>query len=158
MISELIPEQLLDKEQTLQLMEDIPFFKNFTSKEMEYLAKLASNVLRYQVADVIIKEGDHDLSFYVLLRGVVCVTKGHPRETVIAKLRAGSVFGELAWIDKRPRITNVIADGDVVALKIDLTDVERFGPALQSKIKDQIISILITRLDQTNEQLASLAR
>ena len=71
----------------------------------------------------------------------------------IAKLKAGAVFGEIAYIAKRTRTTSVIADGDVIALKIDTKNTDYLKPAISTKLKDQLIEILVNRLETMNEQV-----
>jgi len=50
----------------------------------------------------------------------------------ITKLKAGAIFGEIAYVAKRKRTTSVIADGDVIALRIDTKNIDvlnqRFPP------------------------------
>ena len=54
--------------------------------------------------------------------------------SIFIKLKTGAIFGELSWVGKRPRTTSVIADGDVIALKLNFESVESLGPALAKKI------------------------
>jgi CRP-like cAMP-binding protein len=42
----------------------------------------------------------------------------------ITKLKAGAIFGEIAYVAKRKRTTSVIADGDVIALRIDTKNID----------------------------------
>jgi CRP-like cAMP-binding protein len=71
----------------------------------------------------------------------------------IAKLKAGAVFGEIAYIAKRTRTTSVIADGDVIALEIETKNTDYLKPAISTKLKDQLIEILVNRLETMNEQV-----
>jgi CRP-like cAMP-binding protein len=71
----------------------------------------------------------------------------------IAKLKAGAVFGEIAYIAKRTRTTSVIADGDVIALKIHTNDIDTLLPSIPNKLKDKLIEILVNRLEAMNEQV-----
>lgn len=151
-------ETVLEKEQVLKLIEKVHFFEHFTAGERETLAKLDCSAYRYQPSDMIIRKGELDQSFFVLLKGVIRITVGRAKEVTLTKLRAGAIFGEISWVSKRPRTSSVYADGDVVALRINLDDVDNFDPALQSKIKDQIIDVLVDRLSKMNEQLANLVR
>jgi len=145
-------------ESILNLMGNIPFFDQLTKQEMKNLASLDSNVVRFSPSEFIIQEGDLEFIVYVLLKGVVRVAKTIPKEVTITKLKAGAIFGELSWVGKRPRTTSVIADGDVIALKLDLESIDRFGPVLAKKIQDKLMGILVTRLEKMNEQLSQLVR
>jgi len=145
-------------ESILNLMETIEFFDNLTRQEMKELADLDSCVVRFAPSEFIIEEGALEYTFYVLLKGVVRITKSNPKEITITKLRAGAIFGELSWVGKRPRTTSVIADGDVIALRIDLEVSENCGAVLIKKIQDKIIGILVTRLEKMNKQLSQLVK
>ena len=74
-------------------------------------------------------------------------------ELTIAKLKAGAVFGEIAYVAKRKRTTSVIADGDVIALKIDTKNIDALKPAISTKLKDNLIEILVKRLETMNKQV-----
>ena len=63
---------------------------------------------------------------------MVAIVKNNPKEVTITKLKAGAIFGEIAYVAKRKRTTSVIAYGDVIALKIDTKNIDvlnqRFPP------------------------------
>ena len=84
---------------------------------------------------------------------MVCIVKSYPMGLTIAKLKAGAVFGESAFGAKRKRTTSVIADGDVIALKIDTKNIDALKPAIPTKLKDNLIEILVKRLEAMNEQI-----
>lgn len=147
----------MENEQILQLIETVPFFNLFTKSEKQELSTLKNLLLRYQPSHYIISEGAHDPAFFILLKGTVRVTKGNP-ESVIAKLKTGAIFGELSWISNRPRSTNVVAEGEVVVMRINRESLEKVGMALQNRLRDHVIDLLVSRLEATNEQLAKLSK
>jgi len=143
----------MDKESAFELIDQLSFFSGFTEEEKRYLSTLESQIFKYLPSDVIIKEGETDYSFFVLLKGVVAVVTGYPTPLVVAKLKAGAVFGEIAYIARRTRTTTVIADGDVIALKISTKDIDTLLPSIPTKLKDNLIQILVNRLETMNEQV-----
>ncbi|MFQ5672013.1 MAG: Crp/Fnr family transcriptional regulator [Nitrospinales bacterium] len=148
----------MENETIVNLMKNIPFFNQLTQQEMEDLASLDSNVMRFAPSEFIIREGDFEFIVYILLKGVVRVVKTVPKEVTITKLKTGAIFGELSWVGKRARTTSVIADGDVIALRLDVESIDKFGLVLAKKIQDKLMNILVTRLEKMNEQLSRLAR
>ena len=122
----------MNEEQAFELIDQLSFFARFTEEERRFLSTLESQIYKYFPADVIIKEGETDYSFFVLLKGVVAIVKNNPRQVTITKLKAGAIFGEIAYVAKRKRTTSVIADGDVIALRIDTKNIDvlnqRFPP------------------------------
>ncbi|MBT5631561.1 MAG: cyclic nucleotide-binding domain-containing protein [Nitrospina sp.] len=143
----------MDQEQALELIEKLSFFDDFTEKEKHFLSTLGSQIYKYLPSDTIIQEGEKDYSFFILLKGVVAIVKSNPTDKTITKLKAGSVFGEIAYVAKRERTTSVIADGDVIALKIDTKDIDTLRPEIPTKLKAKLIEILVTRLESMNEQV-----
>ena len=143
----------MDNEQTFELIDKLSFFAGFTQEEKQFLSTLENQIYKYQPSDFIITEGETDYSFYVLLKGVVCIVKSYPKELTITKLKAGAVFGEIAYVAKRKRTTSVIPDGDVIALKIDTKNIDALKPAIPTKLKDNLIEILVKRLETMNKQV-----
>ena len=143
----------MNEEQAFELIDQLSFFAGFTEEEKRFLSTLESQIYKYFPADVIIKEGETDYSFFVLLKGVVAIVKNNPKEVTITKLKAGAIFGEIAYVAKRKRTTSVIADGDVIALKIDTKNIDTLKPDIPTKLKDNLIEILVRRLETMNEQV-----
>ncbi|MBF0189196.1 MAG: cyclic nucleotide-binding domain-containing protein, partial [Magnetococcales bacterium] len=73
---------------------------------------------------------------------------------VLVTLEAGAVIGELAFLTKRPRATNVIAVDDVTIFTISSASMEKLDLSVQMKIKDQLIRILVSRLDETTQKFS----
>lgn len=139
--------------QAFELIDQLSFFDGFSEEEKHFLSTLESHIYKYVPSDVIIKEGEPGNSFYILLKGLVAVVKSKPKEVTIAKLKAGSVFGEIAYIARRTRTTSVIADGDVIALKIGTKNIDSLKPSIPTKLKDKLIEILVRRLETMNAQV-----
>lgn len=140
----------LDKEQVLALMKKIHFFKEFTEEEKSGLASLKSQLVHYEPKAKIIREGEIDVSLFVLLKGTARVTCNELPRIDIIKLKPGAVFGEISFISKRPRSTNVIAEDKVLVLKMDGVLFDEISFEVQVKIKDKLVELLIQRLDDMN--------
>lgn len=69
----------------------------------------------------IIKQGEIGKEFYVIYRGSVLVTRtgDDGKESELAELSDGEVFGERALIKKEPRAANIIARGAVECYHLD---------------------------------------
>lgn len=69
--------------------------------------------------DVIFRDGDSGQSMFIILEGQVEISKMlGDQETVLAKLGAGSIFGEMAIIDGQPRSATATAITNAVLLEI----------------------------------------
>ena len=141
----------MDNEQAFELIDKLSFFDPFTEKEKRFLSTLKSQIYKYLPSDVIIEEGETDYSFFILLKGVVAIVKNNPNQVIITKLKAGAIFGEIAYVAKRKRTTSVIADGDAIALKIETKNIDALDPEIPTKLKENLIEILVKRLEAMNE-------
>ncbi|KMP11382.1 hypothetical protein UR09_03525 [Candidatus Nitromaritima sp. SCGC AAA799-A02] len=142
----------MEFEKALNCFNQVPFFKNFTKEERRFLASLDCNLIIFSPGESIIRQGETDRSLYILLEGSVAVTLDKSPETTITYLKPGSIFGEVSLISKRKRSTNVVSSGSSSVLKMDGEMINRLNPGLVSKVKDQVIDLLIQRLDAMNER------
>ncbi|MEE9258014.1 MAG: cyclic nucleotide-binding domain-containing protein [Nitrospinaceae bacterium] len=160
----------MEFEKALKCFEDIPFFDNFNREEKRFLASMDCNMVHFKNAETILREGGVDDSFYILLKGTVNVTRSNYNEdgtrrsrrktpTVkLSKLKPGILFGQLSFIENRPRLTTITAEGSVSVLKMGGKALEPLNPRLLNKIKNRIIELLLKRLDDMNEQLLKVVR
>jgi len=65
------------------------------------------NESHHQGGDVIVREGGHTETLFVIVEGVAKVVR---KERTIARLGPGEFFGEVSMIDRRPRVATVVAD------------------------------------------------
>lgn len=132
------------------LLRSIDFFRPFSRREIEEIGRLGT-FIRYRKSQVIVREGDVDTTFFVLLTGKVRVIKNNHR---IADLPAGSCFGEMGAFTRTARTAHVITRDPSIVLKLDLKIFERENPELRLKFYDIFIKTLIQRLDSTTKQLS----
>jgi CRP-like cAMP-binding protein len=142
-----------------EMIEEASIFKFFTEEEKKAFCEMEHSPLEFENGKLIIEEGDTEKSLYILLEGSVLITKKRDESTIrLAKLKTGSVFGEMSFFSDKPRGTNVMAHEKVLALKLSEAFFEALDPVLQNKIKDYFIEVLITRLDQMNESIMTISK
>ncbi|MEO5376831.1 MAG: cyclic nucleotide-binding domain-containing protein [Magnetococcus sp. DMHC-6] len=143
----------------LKAMEQIPFFWHFTPEEKADLVKTEALFEHYLDGEYIIHEGGGDSSLFIMISGKALVTRNVRPSLILATLESGAVFGELSFLTNRTRSTNVIAQGEVTVFKLDSHDIlKKMNLSLQNKIKDQLIDILVHRLDDMNQTLLGVLR
>ena len=76
---------------------------------------LAKATVRYGRNKVIVKEGQAGVMMYVVLEGRLAVSI---RDKVVEKIGPGGVFGEMALVDRTPRLATVISETDCGLLAI----------------------------------------
>jgi ATP-binding cassette subfamily B protein len=109
---------------TLPLLEFLP---------SDVRARVAARFARvtYPFGAVIVREGDPADALYVLVSGRARVVKrGDTGEDVALNvLRAGDAFGEMALLERTPRMATVRASSDVEALRLDRAAFEELAAA-----------------------------
>ena len=99
--------------------------------------------MRISQGKVIVTEGDIDDTFYILLNGKVKIRKNGK---VIAKIRAGECFGEMAYIAGQPRSADVVAQTDCILMKISATLIDKASEAIQLLFFKNFAKTLVKRL------------
>ena len=94
-------------------------FSTLTSSEIDAVLVTARE-RRYGAGDMIIREGEGGLGFYLLLDGAAQVRKG---ETVLAEFGPGDFVGEMALLlEETPRTADVVATAPTTVLTITKWD------------------------------------
>jgi CRP-like cAMP-binding protein len=144
---------------TEESMLDLPFFQNFSEQEKKMFSEMKYSTLGYKKGDLIIQEGDADRSIFLLLTGSCLITKNEEGANIrLAKIGPGEVFGEMSRFSNRPRRSNVVANEDVLALKMGKDFFEKVTPELGNKIKDYLIDLLCRRLDTMNQAIMRISK
>ncbi len=148
----------MNKDKLVKLMDETPFFKEMDKVDREVLLAYENHWMQFKLQEKILKEDEVDYGFFVLLEGQVSVMRSKPAEVSLAQLVPGSIFGEITLKAKKPRNSSIEADNDVTVFKVDSQLMDQISPEMIIKIKDQIIDLVITRLDEMNNRLRSFIR
>ncbi len=105
----------------------------------------------FKAGTEIFKEGDFGRELFIIIKGEVEIFRFiDEKKKVLAILKDGDIFGELAVIDKFPRSANAIATKDTVVLAINSSAFETVILSNQDFAK-KIIKLLSARLRRTND-------
>jgi CRP/FNR family cyclic AMP-dependent transcriptional regulator len=129
----------------------VELFADLDREDLERLAK-ASVVRDFQKDDVILKEGETGVAFYVISRGSVDVVKdaGTSSEQHLATLKAGQFFGEMALFDNQLRSASVRAAEGTQCIVLTKWDVN--AEMMQNgRIAVAMLSVLARRIRRLNE-------
>ncbi len=148
----------MNKDKLVKLMDQIPFFKEMDKADRENLLTHKNHWVQFKPQEKILEEDEVDYGFFVLLEGQVSVMRSKPAEVSLAQLVPGSIFGEITMKAKRPRTSSIEADNDVTVFKVDSQLMDQLSLEMIIKIKDRIIDLVITRLDELNNRLSSFIR
>ena len=133
-------------------LKRLGFFRGFSDVEIWSLVR-ASDWQTYSPGDMIIREGDTDHSFFILLSGVVTVEKGGQ---VMGNLKEGDCFGEMGFLSNTERTASVFAKTDTNIIRLNASTLERADPSTQNRFLKVFVETLIGRLKNTTSALARL--
>jgi CRP-like cAMP-binding protein len=88
----------------------------FDKSSLAILARaLAQTMVRYERNHTIVKEGQTGVLMYVVVEGRVAVSI---QGRLVEKIGPGGVFGEMALVDRTPRLASVVSETDCGLLAI----------------------------------------
>ena len=137
-----------DRSEVVKMLSRVPLFASLGGKQIKTIASSFARERSYKPGDVIEKEGDSGIAFYLITDGGVEIRGG---SKVLSRLSRGQFFGEMALIDKQPRSASVIAAGE--GTKCLIMPSWNFRAALENdpKLAIGILRELSSRLrDATN--------
>lgn len=141
----------------VDLIDRLPVFEGLTQAEKRRVAEMDTTFIRFGRDEAILREDSHGSAFYILIKGSVRVTKNDLPNRVIALLKPGTIFGEIAFLTGSPRSSNVFANEDeVVAMQISRETMDELPAATREKIKDKLIELLAGRINRMNDALVRL--
>jgi hypothetical protein len=137
------------------LCRNLAFFKEFPENELWEVLRI-SKWRKFPPNTVLIKEGDHGDSFFVLAGGYVRVTRG---KRTLNVLTAGDCFGEMAYLakDAPHRSATVTTTSDCIILKIRAEDLRAASLSCRQLFDERFLKTLVERLEAANEQLAVMS-
>ncbi|MCB9544605.1 MAG: Stp1/IreP family PP2C-type Ser/Thr phosphatase [Myxococcales bacterium] len=141
-----------DVRQKLDALRAIPLFKYLTYKGLVKVLNVTTTVT-YEAGEVIFREDTRDDAFFVLLDGLVQLSRGG---LPLADLSAGAHFGEMAMVDKAPRsatATALVAARALVIQRARFYELLRAEPVMAVKLTWSFIQVLNTRLRMTSREL-----
>lgn len=136
--------------QKFELLKNLKFFQSFTDVDIWELVR-ACDWRRYETGEFVIREGDEDYSFYILLTGIVSVEKNGRH---IDYLQVGDCFGEMGYITKGKRTASVKANGDVYLVQVNAATLDRANEGTQLRFFKIFVKTLAERLTDTTSVLA----
>jgi CRP/FNR family cyclic AMP-dependent transcriptional regulator len=130
-----------------------PFFEGLGPELIDQVCSHAITRV-VKAGTVLYTKGDPGNSLFAVITGTVgiSVPSVDGKDTVLAQLAAGEIFGEIALLDGQPRSADVAAITDCELMVINRRD---FVPFMHGhpEVAFKFIDILCERLRRTNEQV-----
>jgi len=149
-----------DEEDIITILRKVPVFEELGKKDLEEFAKIVHRRL-FKANEVIFWEGEPGVGMYIIQNGAVEISKmrENGQKEVLAVLKDGDFFGELALLDESPRSATALAleESHIIGLfRPDLFDLLYRKPQLGVKVALKLAQMIGERLRQTNESLQLL--
>jgi CRP-like cAMP-binding protein len=151
-----------EHEPILSILRKIPVFADLKPREIREFERILHR-REFKKGEIVFHEGEPGVGMYIIYRGCVGVYKNRPDggEELLAELREGEFFGEMALLDESPRSATARALEPSIILGLfqpDLFDLIERKPKLGNKILLNLAHIIGERLRRTNEELEQLRR
>jgi branched-chain amino acid transport system substrate-binding protein len=140
-----IPVQTEEEDSLESILDEIDIFKPFTDYAKSYMSK-NMNRCHFEPGAFVFNQGDEGNSLFIIEEGVIGVqveiTPGKCIE--VARLGAGSFFGEMALLTGEARTANIVAISDTVLFEITR---EHIAPLIdeQPQISTSLSELLVQR-------------
>jgi serine/threonine protein kinase len=144
----------LNQAKRLELARELEFFKDFSDSELREALE-AFHWQNYRKGEIIVREGAQGHAFFILAEGEVEVSV---MDKPVDILRKGASFGEMNYLSRTRRTATVTATDDVHVLKTDADLIERTSTGCQLRFHKVLTKILLSRLTETTDRLAQLAK
>jgi serine/threonine protein kinase len=131
----------------LALLRRLKFFHDFSQNEIVEVQK-ASNWQNCVNGEEIVREGDMEDRFYVVVAGTCAVERNGK---VVGQIGTGDCFGESTYLPGARRAATVRAQGNVTLLRVGATLLEQASANCQLRFNRVFLRSLIERL-QSSEQ------
>ena len=143
----------IDQQEQFATLRRLKFFHEFSHAEIWEVLR-ASNWQDYAGAEEIVKEGEMDDRFYVVVAGE-CVVERHGRR--LGVLESGDCFGETSYVQGAKRTATVKANGAVTVLKVSSTLLEQVSASCQLRFNREFLRGMISRLQNAEQRVAAEA-
>lgn len=145
----------------MQSVRDYDLAAGMSDDDVEVLRGLLTH-RRFGRGEYLVREGDMADAIFLIARGVVGVWTGqHLAEARrVASFSAGTVVGEIGFIDGGRRSATLVAEDDVERSVLEREDIERLEsvrPAMVASMMRNIAVSLAVKLRRANEHLDVLS-
>jgi CRP-like cAMP-binding protein len=104
---------------------------------------------------MIFSENEPGTELYIIQRGVVKITKiVEDNEVLLAMLKPGDIFGEMALLENKPRSASAIANEDCTLMAVNKANFERMVQS-QPQLVTRLTILLAERLWFIYKQMAN---
>jgi CRP-like cAMP-binding protein len=139
----------LGRDKRIELLRSVWLFSRCTTRELAKVASITTLVDR-PAGTVLTREGAAGEEFFVVVAGKGSVTR---RGESIGQLGPGAFFGEMALLDRAPRVATVVADEDMTLLVMSAHEFDRLIDEAMPSVARKMLRVLGERLRNVDTRL-----
>jgi serine/threonine protein kinase len=132
----------IDQQEQFSLLRKLKFFHEFSHSEIWEVLR-ASSWQDYADGEEIVKEGEMDDRFYIIVEGRVTVER---LTRTIGYLDSGDCFGETSYVRGAKRTATIKASDAVTVMKVSSTLLEQVSAECQLRFNQVFLRSMIARL------------
>ena len=132
----------IDRHEQFAMLRRLKFFHEFSHSEIWEVLR-ASQWQEYAQDEEIVKEGEIDDRFYIIVTGSVHVER---LGRTLGLLGSGECFGETSYVHGAKRLATIRGDGGVTVMKVSSTLLEQVSASCQLRFNKAFLRSLIDRL------------
>ena len=108
-----------------KMLRDLVFFSDLTDSELATVATVTKKQ-DFKLGDTVFKESEDGQSLFIIKKGEVKACKIAPDGDLftLTIMKDGDIFGEMSFLDGRPRSATIVAVSDLETYVIDKFDFE----------------------------------
>lgn len=125
-------------------LSSVPFFEGFSNDDLHRVVDL-SQQMEATSGTVLVDQGDPGTQCYVIVEGQASV---YVRGEHVASSGPGSMVGEMALIDHRPRTATVVADTPMKLLRFGTREFRTLLDEMP-KASERVMTVLRERLERS---------
>jgi eukaryotic-like serine/threonine-protein kinase len=137
----------LDRQEQFSILRTLKFFHDFSHAEIMEVLR-ASQWQDYTGGEEIVREGEMDDRFYVIVSGTADVMRNGKS---VGQIEAGDCFGETSYLRGAKRQATIQAATELTLMKVSSTLIEQASAACQLRFNKVFLRNLIGRLQNPGE-------
>jgi hypothetical protein len=136
----------IDRQEQFGVLRRLKFFHEFSHAEIWEVLR-ASHWQTYSLGEEIVKEGEMDDRFYVIVSGTCTVERHTVR---LGAIETGDCFGEASYVPGAKRTATIRSLEGVTVLKVSSTLLEQVSASCQLRFNRVFLRTMITRLQASD--------
>jgi serine/threonine protein kinase len=132
----------VDQKEHFAILRRLNFFHDFSHGEIRELLN-GSDWLEFKAGEDIVREGEMDDHFYVIVTGE-CIVESNG--ITVGAMETGNCFGESSYVTGTKRTATIKARGNVTVVSVGATMLEQLSTECQLRFNKVFLSTLIRRL------------